>query len=407
MVPAVSNLVSSNSQRHRRHHPLYLRRRDTDDESLEQRSHTVSIARRNLLQDKTRLVLSVLGIALAVMLILILTGFLNGVYRQAASYLNNTPGSVAVVQNGVSNFYATTSILPPGTLEAARKTQGVTRIIPVTSQIVIFELHDRKQAAQVVGYDPALGGGPWSLAEGRGIQADDELVVDQVMAEAHNIKTGDKLTLLGREFTVVGRSKETAMWAASVLFIRKNALESLLNAPGATSMLLVTPTDGVTPETLRDRLSSYLPGTNVLLKSEVVANDKQLFARIYNGPLLLMVAIAFLVGSLIVGLIIYTATVERQREYGALKAIGAGNGLLYRIVTAQALTASVSGSLAGVVLAFAVGQLIMALRPQFLVAIEPGAIAWSLVAGLAMALLGAIFPARTVARLAPADVFRR
>lgn len=367
----------------------------------------MSLARRNLLQDKTRLALSVLGIALAVMLILVLSGFLNGVYRQAASYLNNTPGSVVVVQDGVNNFYATTSILPPGTLEAARKTEGVARIIPVTSQIVIFELHGRKQAAQVVGYDPALGGGPWGLAQGRGIQADNEVVVDRVMAQAHNITTGDKLTLLGREFTVVGSSKETAMWAASVLFVRKGALESLLKAPGATSMLLVTPTDGITPETLRHRLRSNLPGTNVLLKSEVIANDKQLFARIYNGPLLLMVAIAFLVGALVVGLVIYTATVERQREYGALKAMGAGNGLLYKVVTAQALVASLAGSVAGVALAFGVGQLIMALRPQFLVAIEPGAIAWALVAGLVMALLGALFPARTVARLAPADVFRR
>lgn len=367
----------------------------------------MSIARRNLLQDKTRLALSVLGIALAVMLILILSGFLGGVYRQAASYLNNTPGSVVVVQEGVSNFYATSSILPPRTLEAVRKTEGVAEIIPVTSQIVIFELHGKKQAAQVVGYDPALGGGPWSLAQGQGIQGDREVVVDRVMAEAHGIKIGDKLTLLGQELTVVGSSKETAMWAASVLFLRKSALESLLKAPGATSMLLITPSNGVTPEALRDRLRSNLPGTNVLLKGEVVANDKQLFARIYNGPLLLMVAIAFLVGALVVGLVIYTATVERQREYGALKAIGAANRVLYKVVTVQALAASVTGSVVGVGLAFAVGQLIMALRPQFLVAIEPGAVGWALVAGLAMALLGALFPARTVARLAPADVFRR
>lgn len=367
----------------------------------------MSIARRNLLQDKTRLTLSVLGIALAVMLILVLGGFLNGVYRQAAAYLDNTPGSVVVLQEGVSNFYATSSILPSGTLEAARKTQAAARIIPVASQIVIFELHARKQAAQVVGYDPTLGGGPWSLAEGRGIQGDQDVVVDRVMAEAHNIRIGDKLTLPGREFNVVGSSRDTAMWAASVLFVRKSALESLLNAPGATSMLLVTPYEGVTPTALQDRLRSYLPGTNVLLKGEVVANDKELFARIYNGPLLLMVAIAFLVGALVVGLVIYTATVERQREYGALKAIGAGNGLLYRVVTAQALAASVTGSVAGVALAYAVGQLITALRPQFLVAIEPGAIAWALLAGLVMALVGALFPARTVARLAPADVFRR
>ena len=37
------------------------------------------------------------------------------------------------------------------------------------------------------------------------------------------------------------------------------------------------------------------------------------------------------------GLVIYTATVERQREYGVLKAVGTRNGMLYRVVTLQAL----------------------------------------------------------------------
>ncbi len=366
----------------------------------------MSIARRNLLQDKTRLALSVLGIALSVMLILVLSGFLTGVYKQSSAYLANTPGSVAVVQNGVSNFYGSASILPSGTLETVRKTEGVSRVIPVTSQIIIFEVHGKKQGAQVVGYDPAFGGGPWSLAEGRGIQADDEIVVDQTLAGAHNINVNDKFTLLGRELTVVGKSKQTAMWAASVMFIRKSALESLLKAPGATSMLLVTPSDGATAQALSDRLRD-LPGADVLLKSDIIANDTQLFARVYNGPLLIMVGIAFLVGALIVGLVIYTATMERQREYGALKAIGARNRVLYVIVTIQALIASATGAVVGVGLAFALGQLIMTLRPQFLVSIEPVAIGWALLAGLGMALLGALFPARSIARLAPADVFRR
>ena len=47
---------------------------------------------------------------------------------------------------------------------------------------------------------------------------------------------------------------------------------------------------------------------------------------------------------MIVGLIIYTATVERQREYGVMKAIGAKNRVLYQVVLTQALFASISGA---------------------------------------------------------------
>ena len=128
--------------------------------------------------------------------------------------------------------------------------------------------------------------------------------------------------------------------------------------------------------------------------------------RIYDAPLGLMVAIAFVVGVLVVGLVIYTATVERRREYGALKAIGMRNRTLYRLVTGQALIAAVAGGLLGVGLAYGIGALLVAWRPQFPVAIEFGAVAAALGASLVMALLAALAPARAMARLAPAEVFR-
>lgn len=366
----------------------------------------MSLAIRNLMHDKLRLALSVTGVALAIMLILILTGFLAGVYKQAATYLDNSPGSVLVVQEGVSNFFGTSSVLPDGTEQRTLETDGVAEAIPVTSQVAIFELHGQKQGGQLVGYDPALGGGPWSYSEGRGVERDDEVVVDEALARTHDIELGDRMTLLGRDFTVVGQSDGTSMWAASLIFVRKSALAEMLGTPGVTSLLLVTPDAGTDPEFVRERLDG-LPGVSALHKTQVATNDQNLFARIYTAPLTLMVVIAFLVGALIVGLVIYTATVERQREYGVLKAIGSSNAVLYRVVTVQALIAALVGFVAGVGLAFAFSQLIMTARPQFLVGISPAAVGWALLAGIVMALLGAVFPARSVATLAPADVFRR
>ena len=130
-------------------------------------------------------------------------------------------------------------------------------------------------------------------------------------------------------------------------------------------------------------------------------------AAVFSAPLKLMVAIAFLVGAMIVGLIIYTATVERQREYGVMKAIGVKNRVLYRVVVVQALFASLSGALLGILLANGLARWIMMVRPQFLIAIELRDIEQALLAGLGMALVAAIFPTRVLARLAPADVFRK
>jgi ABC-type antimicrobial peptide transport system permease subunit len=139
----------------------------------------------------------------------------------------------------------------------------------------------------------------------------------------------------------------------------------------------------------------------------MAANDLALFARFFAAPLKLMSGIAFLVGTLVVGLVTYTATIERQREYGVLKAVGAHNATLYAVVTLQALIAALGGVGVGVLLTYAVGALIMVARPQFLVVLDPAEAARAVLLGLVMALAGALIPARIVAHLAPAEVFRR
>ena len=362
------------------------------------------LARRNLFRDRTRFLLSVLGVAVSVGLILLLAGYRAGVYRQASAYLENTPGSVLVAEKGIRDFLGTSSVLPPEALEAVESTPGVDRVIPVVSQLVIFERHGRKDGFFLIGYDPARGGGPWKLVAGREPAAEDELVIDRTTADQHDIVIGDTIKLLDREATVVGLSDETTFWAGSIAFARISMLESLLRAPGLRSFLMVTPAAGVSSETLRDQLSSS--GTEVLLTSDVVANDAKLLARVYDAPIGLMVAIAFVVGVLVVGLVIYTATIERRREYGAVKAIGARNRVLYRVVATQALIAAAIGVIVGIGLAFAAGAALMSWRPQFLVAIEPTAVALVLASSLVMALLAALLPARSVAGLEPAEVFR-
>ncbi|HET9221210.1 MAG TPA: ABC transporter permease [Roseiflexaceae bacterium] len=362
------------------------------------------LARRNLLQDTTRLALSVIGVALAVMLILLLNGFLDGMYRQIAAYLEHTPGSVVVAQADITNLLGATSLLPPGTAAAARS-RGAT-VAPILSQFVVLDLHDKKQPVYLVGYDPASGGGPWRLAAGHAPQTNYQVVFDRILAQRHGIALGSRVEIMDRTFTVVGFSEETASWMTSFIFIRKTAAEALWRTPGGTSFLLVTPPARMTPQALRDRLTD-LPGADALLKRDMIANDARLFARFFSAPLQLMIAIAFLVGTLVVGMVIYSATVERQREYGVLKAIGARNGVLYRTVVTQALVVASVGALVGLGAAFGIARLIMALRPQFLIVLEPSAIAWSLLAGLAMALLAALIPVRAIAGLAPAEIFRR
>jgi putative ABC transport system permease protein len=232
------------------------------------------------------------------------------------------------------------------------------------------------------------------------------VVFDRILANRHGIVLGDTVEMMDRPFTVVGLSEGTTSWMTSFIFIRKTAAEALWRTPGGSSFLLVTPPPRMTPEALRDRLTD-LPGADALLKGDMIANDARLFARFFSAPLQLMIAIAFLVGTLIVGMVIYTATIERQREYGVLKAMGAHNSVLYRIVVMQALVVAGVGVLVGIGLAAGMAQLIMALRPQFLIVLEQSAIGWAVLSGMVMAVAAALVPIRAIAGLAPAEVFRR
>ena len=365
------------------------------------------LALRNLLQDRTRLALSMLGVALAVMLILFLMGLRAGVYQGAAAYLENAPGSVMVMPRGVKSTQAGSGqFLPAGTAETVAAIEGVARVTPVLALVVVPDLHGKKLLLRLIGYDPVLGGGPWQLAEGRAPATDDEIVLDRAIAGRHDFKLGDPFPLQGRQVTVVGFSNETISLINTFAFARKSLVESLALAPGVASFLLVTPNAGVQPTDLVDRLQS-VPDSNVLLKRAVIANDRKILAQIIDQFINVMVAVAFIVGALVITMVIYAATIERRGEYGVLKAIGARNAVLFRVVIWQAMAAAGLGLVVGVGFAFLMGRLVVVLRPQLLITIAPSAIAAAVVAGLVMALIGGLTPARSVARLAPAEVFRR
>src|SRR3972149_11699188 len=208
----------------------------------------MKLALQNLLQDKLRFALSVTGVALAVMLILFLLGLRAGMFRSAALYLHNAPGSVAVMPAGVKSPSAGSGqVLSPDKVAAVASAPGVEQATPILLTMAIPELHGQKQVIKLVGYDTALGGGPWDLARGREPAADDEVVLDRVLADRHDFDVGDSFTIGGRQLNVVGLSNRTAPFAGSYVLARKSLVEGLALAPGAATFVLVTPAQGTTP----------------------------------------------------------------------------------------------------------------------------------------------------------------
>jgi len=341
------------------------------------------------------------------MLIVLLNGFLSGIYVQITAYLDNTPADLVIAQDGVTNLLSATSFIPANYEELVRDVPGISDTIPIISQFVILDIHDQKVVTYLVGYDPDKGGGPWELVAGSPPENDDEIVLDWVMAKEHGFDLGDSIKVLDEDFTVVGLSDGTNSWMASFIFIEKSAAERLFLTPNVTSFLLLTLKPDADQQAVEDLLRSRIRNVEILPASVIKQNDLDLLVKIFAIPLRLMVSIAFAVGTAILGMIIYTATLERMREYGVLKAVGAKNRHLYWLVTQQGLVTALVGVMVGVGLAWLAAQLIMSATPKFVIILETDKILSSVIIGLLMGLLAAIIPARRVAQLDPARVFRK
>jgi hypothetical protein len=145
-----------------------------------------------------RFILSVVAVALALMLILFLLGLRAGARRSAVVYLDNAPGSVAVLPPGGNTTGAgSAQFLAPEVAEAVASTDGVAAVTPILIMLGFSEFHDTKEVIKLIGYDSTSGGGPWDLRAGREPATDDEVVLDRVLARRHGLEIGDSFQVAG------------------------------------------------------------------------------------------------------------------------------------------------------------------------------------------------------------------
>lgn len=362
----------------------------------------VPVARRALLADRRRLVISTLGVGLAVALILLLQGLWGGVLAGVSAYPDSAGADLFVREPKSQNLVVGT--VPLTALQSVRAVPGVQRADPVLARYVILTLHDSKEAVSVVGFEPGGLGGPWLMAEGRAPRGPDEVALDRSLADAHDIGLGDAVMVQGRRFKVVGLSSRTrTLMGGGYVFITVAAAQRLFGMPAAATFVLVrTSTPGPVAAEIRDRtgLAADRPGM-------VAADQRAVYARALGRIFRLLIVIAFAAGTLIVALTVYSVVVDRLPEYGVIKAMGAGRGRLFGIVAGQTLALSAAGTLAGILLFAVISRALVAVRPQDATVLTPAALGLVILAAGAMALLAAALPALRVARLDPASVYRR
>lgn len=365
----------------------------------------VSIARKNLFQSKARLVISVAGMAFAIVLILILEGFAAGLSEQAVAFIDNSGAELIVTQAGVDNMQTSRSVLPIS-LRNLIPVSGVADVAGIIVAPVMFEHKNRKTPIMLIGYKPGPRlGAPWKLASGRRPRSDDEVVFDLSLARINGLEIGDRPELLGERKKIVGLSRETQSFMNPYVFVLRSAAGRLVDAGPTVSYFLVRVERPSFAPHVKTEIENTTKTIDVLTRAEMAANDRTVIEEIMSDPIDLMVGIAYLTGFLVIGLTVYTSVLEKLPEFGTIKAVGADNRQLYFIVWRQSLFMVVISFVFGVGLAFGAAALIENLIPRFEILLTNQVLARTFVGAVAMSLVAAFIPAKRVARVEPAAVF--
>ena len=371
-------------------------------------SATGLLAWRNLARNRVRLLVSVGGVALALSLTLSLEAIYAGVANQLTTYVDRSGADVWVSQPGVRNLHMVASWLPDSVVDEVRAVDGVAEATPILYSTDTIAAGDERTVAYVIGLPAdAPMGGPWDVVEGSDRVGPGEVIVDRGFARKAGAGVGDRVTVLGGEATIVGLSEGTASLVNSVAFVPFDDFRAMRAGEPIVSFVLVRTAEGVSAEAVAAEIERRVDGVTAQSREMFAAGERRLVSDMSAEIISIMNVIGFVVGLAVVALTVYIATLARRREYGVLKALGARNRVLYRIVLAQAVLSVALGFAIALAFTWLLGFLVARTDLNLELAITAASLVKVGLFAAVIAGLAAILPINQIAGLDPAIVFRR
>jgi putative ABC transport system permease protein len=233
-----------------------------------------------------------------------------------------------------------------------------------------------------------------------------EAVVDRALARRYGLSLGDTINIRGFELTITGLSEETFGFGSNIVFVNKTAMALGMGvSPQAASYILIRPSPDTATGELARRLRGAIPEANLLTREDFAASDMNLARQMGSDVIQVMNVLAYIVGLLVIGISVYSLTLERIREYGVLKAIGARPQQLFTVVLAQAHTCAAIGFTIGLILALGAARLLVYLTMTS-VLIAPLDVLRQILVLVLVATLAALLPLVRVLRVDALLVFR-
>jgi putative ABC transport system permease protein len=392
-----------------------------------------SIARKNLLEDLPRFLVAQAGIMFAVGLVTIQTGLQYGFARSSSLLIDKSKADIWVSSKNMVHLGLTLQ-LPYERVSQAQNVAGVDR---AEAFIVRGELwrdpKDNIASVTLIGLEPegqlfSL----WNITQGRlsDLKQPYSIIVDEASLTGLNVKgVGDSGKLNHLNAKVVGLTKETkSLVLGSSIFTSLESANTYLNpllntepsdksqptpdpkplsSKDPISFVLVRAKPGENLQSLKQRLVAALPDTRADTRDEMALQTQRYWQeRSGIGFILgLGAVVGLIVGVVIVGQILYSSVSDHIKEFGTLKAMGASDWAIYKVIIEQAMWMAVLGYVPGMALCLGVAAWTSATQ-GILILITPGSAAAVFGITVVMCITSAIFAIQKVTRVDPAIVFK-
>lgn len=370
------------------------------------------LAWRNITRDRIRLIIAVTGVGFAVLLMTVQLGLLIGFAATASSLVDRSRADLWIVPRAAKDVDQAGQILERQKFTAL----GVPGVESVESLIVSFTPWKRPDGGTenviVVGVEPnGTVLQPWNFIVGSAddLRRPDGIVIDDLYSQRLGIsRVGETVEILGRRARVVGMTSGIRTFTQSpyVFSTLSNARRFTGVPDGWTTYLLVRVRKGADVATVQNALRQALPSTDVWSSHGFSWQTRSywLLTTGAGAALLAAAILGLIVGLVIVAQTLYSAAVERMGEFATIRAMGANDQYLTRIILHQSLIGGLLGYAIGTGAVFFLAPL--SKKSAVALDLPLSLIVLLALITLAMCAAASVVPIKKVLRVDVATIFR-